>query len=89
MIVNGAAGRMGRAVVAAVAAARGLELAGAVDRVRVGEDAGTVAGLAQPLELPILDDLTASDGFFRGRGQRGRGELRGGANAELLLPWRT
>ena len=59
--MNGAAGRIGREVVRAVASARGLELAGAIDLARVGEDAGTVAGLAEPLELPIFDDLLASE----------------------------
>ena len=69
VIVNGAAGRVGRAVVAAIAAARGLELVGAVDRRCVGEDAGTVAGLAEPLELPIIDDLPVR-GAVEGRGGR-------------------
>ncbi|KAK3262110.1 hypothetical protein CYMTET_29017 [Cymbomonas tetramitiformis] len=57
VIVNGAAGRMGREVVKAVSKARGLELVGAVDVRRVGEDAGEVAGLEEPLEVPIIDEL--------------------------------
>ena len=56
VIVNGAAGRMGRATVAAITKARGLELAGAIDVRRVGEDSGEVAGI-DANEVPIFDDL--------------------------------
>ncbi len=64
VMVVGAAGRMGSEVVRAVAAADDLELAAAVDRVRVGEDAFAVAGLpGRP--LPITDSL--SDALARGR----------------------
>mmetsp|Transcript_10411 Transcript_10411/g.33644 ORF Transcript_10411/g.33644 Transcript_10411/m.33644 type:complete len:274 (+) Transcript_10411:124-945(+) len=56
VIVNGAAGRMGRAAVAAITKARGLELAGAIDVRQVGEDSGEVAGI-DANEVPIFDDL--------------------------------
>jgi 4-hydroxy-tetrahydrodipicolinate reductase len=58
VVVNGAAGKMGREVIKAVARAEDMMLVGAVDRdlsVR-GEDAGEVAGCG-PVEVPILDDL--------------------------------
>jgi 4-hydroxy-tetrahydrodipicolinate reductase len=44
VLVVGAAGRMGREVMRAVAQADDMKLVGAVDRARVGEDAGRVAG---------------------------------------------
>ena len=58
IVVNGAAGKMGREVIKAVAEADDLMLLGAVDRNRtvIGQDAGEVAGIG-PLEVPILDDL--------------------------------
>jgi len=57
VVVNGAAGKMGRELVRAISQARGLELVGAVDVVHVGEDAGEVAGLDEPLEIPISNEL--------------------------------
>jgi len=45
VLVIGAAGRMGKEVVRAVSAQKDMELAAAVDRTRVGEDAARVAGL--------------------------------------------
>lgn len=56
VIVNGAAGKMGREVIKAVAGAEDLELMGAVDRQHLGDDAGDVAGIG-PLEIPITQDL--------------------------------
>eukprot|EP00898_Chlorokybus_atmophyticus_P009146 jgi/Chlat1/9232/Chrsp99S08509 len=57
VVVNGAAGRMGSAAVRAISAARGLTLHAAVDLRRVGEDVGVVAGLREPLDLPIINDI--------------------------------
>jgi 4-hydroxy-tetrahydrodipicolinate reductase len=58
VVVNGAAGKMGREVIKAVARSDDMMLVGAVDRdlsVR-GQDAGEVAGCG-PVEVPIVDDL--------------------------------
>lgn len=59
VVVNGAAGKMGREVVKAVAQATDMTLLGAVDRNPEynGKDAGEVAGLSEPLEVPITDQL--------------------------------
>ncbi|GAB4366288.1 MAG: 4-hydroxy-tetrahydrodipicolinate reductase [Elainellaceae cyanobacterium] len=61
VVVNGAAGKMGREVVKAVAAAHDLTLVGAVDRSPevMGLDIGEVAGCGA-LEVPIVDDLQAT-----------------------------
>ena len=58
VVVNGAAGKMGREVIKAVARADDMILVGAVDRNPAfrGQDVGEVAG-CEPLEVPILDDL--------------------------------
>ena len=58
IVVNGAAGKMGREVIKAVAEADDLMLLGAVDRNPkvIGQDAGEVAGIGA-VEVPILDDL--------------------------------
>ncbi len=56
VLVNGAAGRMGTNVVRAVIGADDMKLVGAVDRVRVGEDAGRVAG-AEMADVIITDSL--------------------------------
>ncbi len=58
VIVNGAAGKMGREVIKAVVASEDLMLFAAVDRNPnlIGEDAGELVGL-QALEVPIIDDL--------------------------------
>lgn len=57
VIVNGAAGKMGREVVKAVANAKDMTLLGAIDRNPdfVGKDAGEVAGCG-PLEVPITSE---------------------------------
>ncbi|OKH24351.1 4-hydroxy-tetrahydrodipicolinate reductase [Chroogloeocystis siderophila] len=59
VVVNGAAGKMGREVVKAVSQASDMTLLGAVDRNPEynGKDAGEVAGLSEPLEVPITDQL--------------------------------
>ncbi|KAL6123268.1 hypothetical protein ACLB2K_075790 [Fragaria x ananassa] len=58
VIINGAAKEIGRAAVIAVTRARGMEVAGAVDSYLVGEDIGNVCDMAEPLEIPIMNDLT-------------------------------
>lgn len=57
VVVAGAAGNMGRAVIRAVNQARGLQLVGAVDVRAVGEDSGTHAGCEDETGLPIVDDI--------------------------------
>ncbi len=57
VVVNGAAGKMGREVIRAVSQASSCQLIGAIDnnpQVQ-GQDAGEVAGCG-PLEVPILND---------------------------------
>ncbi len=57
VVVNGAAGKMGREVIRAVSQASSCQLIGAIDnnpQVQ-GRDAGEVAGCG-PLEVPILND---------------------------------
>lgn len=58
VVVNGAAGKMGREVVKAVAQADDMTLLGAIDRTLEyqGQDVGEVAG-CEPLEVPIVSDL--------------------------------
>ncbi|HEY9700195.1 MAG TPA: 4-hydroxy-tetrahydrodipicolinate reductase [Trichocoleus sp.] len=61
VVVNGAAGKMGREVVKAVAGAPDMTLVGAIDRnpALVGQDIGEVIGCGA-LEVPILTDLEAT-----------------------------
>jgi 4-hydroxy-tetrahydrodipicolinate reductase len=61
VVVNGAAGKMGREVIKAVAQAEDMNLIGAIDRSPEvnGQDAGEVAGI-EALEVPILPDLEAT-----------------------------
>lgn len=56
VVVNGAAGRMGREVVKAIAQADDMLLVGASDQVSIGEDAGNLAGIG-PLGIKIEDSL--------------------------------
>lgn len=58
VIVNGAAGKMGREVIKAVAGCEDFTLFAAVDRNPsfIGEDVGELVGI-EALEVPILDDL--------------------------------
>ncbi|XP_047162638.1 dihydrodipicolinate reductase-like protein CRR1, chloroplastic [Vigna umbellata] len=58
VVINGATKEIGRAAVVAVTKARGMEVAGAVDTCQVGEDIGKVCGMEEPLEIPIINDLT-------------------------------
>ena len=58
VVVNGAAGKMGREVIKAVAKAEDMMLVGAVDAnpsLR-GQDIGEIVGIG-PLDVPVLDDL--------------------------------
>ena len=58
VVVNGAAGKLGREVIKAVAQAEDMMLVGAVDanpNLR-GQDIGEIVGIG-PLEVPVLDDL--------------------------------
>lgn len=61
VVVNGAAGKMGREVIKAVSQAEDMTLVGAIDRNPdyMGQDAGEVAG-GEPVEIPILNDLQAT-----------------------------
>ncbi|MDR9405112.1 MAG: 4-hydroxy-tetrahydrodipicolinate reductase [Halothece sp. Uz-M2-17] len=58
VVVNGAAGKMGREVIKAVAEAEGMTLVGAVDQnpAYIGQDIGEVVGCG-PLEVPLLNEL--------------------------------
>src|SRR5690349_20363153 len=57
--VAGAAGRMGREVVRAVAEADGLQIVAAVDTASEGVDAGELAGIGR-LNLPIAPNLAVA-----------------------------
>jgi 4-hydroxy-tetrahydrodipicolinate reductase len=61
VVVNGAAGKMGREVIKAVATAPDLVLVGAVDRnpQYLGQDIGEVVGCGS-LEVPLVDDLQST-----------------------------
>lgn len=58
IVVNGAAGKMGKEVIKAIASADDMILVGAVDQnpALLGQDVGEVAGCGE-LEIPILNDL--------------------------------
>ena len=56
VLINGAAGKMGREVVKAVCRESDLELVGAVDVVEVGVDAGALVGI-KPVKVEISKDL--------------------------------
>ena len=61
VIIAGAGGRMGRALVAAVLEAEGMGLAGALERSGsplIGADAGTLAGTS-PVGIAVADAATA------------------------------
>jgi 4-hydroxy-tetrahydrodipicolinate reductase len=59
VIVNGAAGKMGSEVVKAVKKEKDLQLVGAVDVSRIGEDAGDVAGIGK-INIEITKDLSGA-----------------------------
>ncbi|KAF3321321.1 putative 4-hydroxy-tetrahydrodipicolinate reductase 3 [Carex littledalei] len=58
VVINGISKDIGRAAILAVTRARGMELAGAVDSQLVGQDAGQLCGMEEPLEIPVLKDIT-------------------------------
>ncbi|MBW4626940.1 MAG: 4-hydroxy-tetrahydrodipicolinate reductase [Brasilonema octagenarum HA4186-MV1] len=59
VVVIGAAGKMGREVIKAVTQAADMNLVGAIDTTAEyqGQDAGELAGLSEPLEIPITNQL--------------------------------
>ena len=59
VVVTGACGKVGRHIVRAIAGEEDLRLAAAVDRKRVGQDAGAVAGVS-PLGVAVTDNLGAA-----------------------------
>lgn len=70
LVVTGAAGRMGRMLVAAIHATDGVTLAAALGRqgcATLGQDAGVLAGLG-PIGVPVTDDpltaFVAADGVL-------------------------
>ncbi|MFM7363031.1 MAG: 4-hydroxy-tetrahydrodipicolinate reductase [Cuspidothrix sp.] len=71
VIVNGAAGKMGREVIKAVAQTSDLVLMGAIDTTpeHQGKDAGELAGLSEPLEVPITNQLEPMLGYVAGERQ--------------------
>ncbi|MFM6000986.1 MAG: 4-hydroxy-tetrahydrodipicolinate reductase [Dolichospermum sp.] len=77
VIVNGAAGKMGREVIKAVAQAPDLTLLGAIDTSpqHQGQDAGEVAGLSEPLEVPISNQLEPILAYVAGERQMQPGVL--------------
>ena len=58
VVVNGAAGKMGKEVIKAIAASKDMMLVGAVDQnpAVLGQDVGEVAGCGS-IEIPIVNDL--------------------------------
>ncbi len=77
VIVNGAAGKMGREVIKAVAAVSDLTLMGAIDTTpeHQGKDAGELAGLSEPLEVPITNQLEPMLAYVAGERQMQPGVL--------------
>ncbi len=70
LIVTGAAGRMGRMVVKTIHETPGVKVIGALERPgspALGEDAGTLAGLAEPIGVAVSDDpltlMMSADGI--------------------------
>lgn len=65
VLVNGAAGKMGKEVVKAIAQAEDMTLIGAIDRnpQYQDRDAGELAGLSEPLEIPITNQFEAMLAF--------------------------
>ena len=61
VVVNGAAGKMGREVIKAIAKAEDMVLVGAVDKNKGlrGKDIGEIAGCGA-LEIPLLDELEST-----------------------------
>jgi 4-hydroxy-tetrahydrodipicolinate reductase len=71
VIVNGAAGKMGREVIKVVAQAPDMILIGALDTSpeHQDKDAGELAGFSQPLEVPITNQLEPMLGYVAGERQ--------------------
>ncbi len=71
VVINGAAGKMGRETIKAVAQAPDMNLMGAIDRnaEHQGKDAGELAGLSEPLEVPITNQLEPMLGYVAGERQ--------------------
>jgi 4-hydroxy-tetrahydrodipicolinate reductase len=65
VVVIGAAGKMGREVIKAVASAADMTLVGAIDTTaeHQDKDAGELAGLSEPLEVPITNQLESMLAF--------------------------
>jgi 4-hydroxy-tetrahydrodipicolinate reductase len=65
VVVIGAAGKMGREVIKAVASAPDMILVGAIDTTaeHQDKDAGELAGLSEPLEVPITNQLESMLAF--------------------------
>jgi 4-hydroxy-tetrahydrodipicolinate reductase len=68
VIINGAAGKMGREIVKAVSQAADMNLVGAIDTSPElqGRDIGELAGLSEPLEIPITNQLEPMLGYIAG-----------------------
>ncbi|TVU48606.1 hypothetical protein EJB05_08247 [Eragrostis curvula] len=58
VVIIGATKEIGKAAILAVSKARGMELTGAIDSQCIGQDAGEISGMEEPLEIPVLNDLT-------------------------------
>jgi 4-hydroxy-tetrahydrodipicolinate reductase len=71
VIVNGAAGKMGREVIKAVAQAPDMILIGALDTSpeHQNKDAGELSGLSEPLEVPITNQLEPMLAYVAGERQ--------------------
>ncbi|ADI64001.1 4-hydroxy-tetrahydrodipicolinate reductase [Trichormus azollae] len=71
VIVNGAAGKMGREVIKVVAQAPDMILMGALDTSpeHQDKDAGELAGFSEPLEVPITNQLEPMLGYVAGERQ--------------------
>ena len=65
VVVNGAAGKMGREVIKAVSQAPDMNLVGAIDTSpeHQEKDAGELAGLSEPLEIPITNQMESMLAF--------------------------
>mmetsp|Transcript_7993 Transcript_7993/g.29554 ORF Transcript_7993/g.29554 Transcript_7993/m.29554 type:complete len:349 (+) Transcript_7993:114-1160(+) len=86
VIVKGCCSELGLEVVKLVARARDLEVAGAVDQTHIGDDIGLVAGLSEPLELPVTDDLTVAMASISQNRKRGvLVELQKDTSFELVI----
>jgi 4-hydroxy-tetrahydrodipicolinate reductase len=73
VVVIGAAGKMGREVIKAVASAPDMILVGAIDTTaeHQDKDAGELAGLSEPLEIPITNQLESMLAFAAQEKQSG------------------